>query len=135
MFKYEIPDYAVGGKEAMLFKPIVMNNLYRNQQSFLRVGDNSASRKYAFRDGCSRMVNFTETITLPEGYKMQTPPMKSQISNDVASIDASLSQTDNKITLLLNAAFNKRIYEASEWPMFKEVVDSYKKFQNYIYIK
>lgn len=135
VFKYEIPDYAVGGKEAMLFKPIVMNNLYRNQQSFLRVGDNSASRKYAFRDGCSRMVNFTETITLPEGYKMQTPSMKSQISNDVASIDASLSQTDNKITLLLNAAFNKRIYEASEWPMFKEVVDSYKKFQNYIYIK
>ena len=67
--------------------------------------------------------------------QMQNSPLKSNITNPSASIFASLSQASNKILLTVDAAFNKRVYEASEWKGFKEVVDDYKKYQDYIYIK
>lgn len=135
VYTYEIPNYAVGGDGVMAFKPMVMNNLYRSLQSFLSVGGNLEEHKYGFRDRCSRQVQFTETIILPEGMQMQNSPLKSNITNPSASIFASLSQASNKILLTVDAAFNKRVYEASEWKGFKEVVDDYKKYQDYIYIK
>lgn len=134
-FTYEIPNYAVGGDGAMAFKPLVMNNLYRSLQSFLNVGGDQSQRSYGFKDRCSRQVKFSETITLPKGMKMQNMPMKSAVSNGAASIDANLAQSGDNVVLSLDASFNKRVYEASEWQGFKEVVDTYKKYQDYIYIK
>ena len=36
-FRYEIPDYAMKGEKEMLFKPLVMNNLYSQVRSYLRI--------------------------------------------------------------------------------------------------
>ena len=135
VYTYEIPGYAVGDSTAMALKPLVMNNLYRSLQSFLSVGSYKDQRKYGFKDRCSRQIDFDETITLPEGMKMQNAPMKSDISNSAASVRASLSQSGNKICLSVDAKFNKRVYDAGEWTGFKDVVDSYKKYQDYIYIR
>jgi hypothetical protein len=135
IYKYEIPDYATGDSTAMAFKPLVMNNLYRSLQSFLTVGSYQGQRNYGFKDRCSRQVDFVETITLPSGMTMQKSPMKSDVSNSAASIKASLSQAGNKVRLSVDAKFNKRVYDASDWAGFKEVVDTYKKYQDYIYIK
>lgn len=135
VFTYEIPDYAVGNQKGLVFKPLLMNNLYRSVQSFLNVGGNVAEHKYGFKDRCSRQILFRETITLPEGMTMQNSPMKSSISNGAASINASLAQSGNAVKFDLDAKFNKRVYEAGEWPGFKQVVDDYKKYQDYIYIK
>ena len=135
VFTYEIPDYAVGGDGVWAFKPLVMNNLYRSQLSFLGVGGNLAEHKYAFKDRCSRRVQFEETITLPQGMTMQNSPLTSQVSNEAASIKASLSQAAGKLKLSVDASFNKRVYEARDWKGFKEVVDDFKKYQDYIYVK
>lgn len=135
VFDYEIPDYAIGSAQALAFKPLVMNNLYRSVQTFLSTGGNVAEHKYGFKDRCSRLVDFEETITIPRGMTAQNCTMDSDISNDAASIKASLKQEDNKIVLRLKAAFNKRVYEASDWKGFKQVVDNFKTYQNYIYIK
>lgn len=135
MFTYEIPNYAIGDSCAMAFKPIVMNNLYRSLQSFLFVGGDKEQRKYGFKDRCSRQVVLDETITLPEGMKMQNSSMKSDITNSAASIFAHCSQAGDKVILSIDASFNKRVYEADEWSGFKAVVDDYKKYQDYIYIR
>lgn len=135
VFCYEIPDYAIGGSEGMMLKPVLMNNLYTSVQTFLRVGGSASEHKYAFKDGCSRQVELNETIVLPNGMKMQAAPLQSDITNSAASIKASLQQQQNQISLRLNAAFNKRIYQAEEWPGFKAVVDSYKQYQDYIFVK
>ncbi len=134
-YTYEIPDYAVGSSHGMVFKPLVMNGLYRSVQSFLSIGGDLKEHRYAFKDRCSRQVVFDETITLPQGMNMQNTPMESSLSNNAASLEASLAQPGDKIHLHLEAAFNKRGYEAQEWEGFKEVVDGYKKYQDYIYIK
>ena len=135
VFTYEIPDYAMGNSEGMVFTPLVTNNLYTGVQTFLRVGGSQNEHKYAFKDGCSRLVELNETIVLPAGLKMQAAPLKSDIKNSAANINASLQQQGNQLKLHLNAAFNKRVYEAEEWPGFKAVVDSYKQYQKNIYVK
>lgn len=135
VYTYEIPGYAVGDSAAMAFKPLVMNNLYRSLQSFLSVGSYQGQHQYGFKDRCSRQIDFKEIITLPKGMSMQNSSMKSDISNSAASLKAALSQEGNKICLSVDAKFNKRVYEASDWAGFKEVVDSYTKYQDYIYIK
>jgi len=135
VFTYEIPDYAYGGSEGMAFIPLLTNNLYASVQSFLRVGGNQPEHKYAFKDGCSRQVEFNETIVLPKGLKMQTAPLLSDLTNSAANIKASLQQQDDRIKLNLKAEFNKRVYAAEEWPGFKAVVDAYKQYQGYIFVK
>lgn len=66
---------------------------------------------------------------------MQNSSMKSDITNSAASIFAHCSQAGDKVILSIDASFNKRVYEADEWPGFKAVVDDYKKYQDYIYIR
>ena len=54
----------------MLFKPMVMNNLYNQVKSYLRINTDLEERRYGFKDACSRLVELDETIQLPTGYKL-----------------------------------------------------------------
>ena len=69
-FRYEIPGYALSGEGEMLFKPMVMNNLYNQVKSYLRINTDLEERRYGFKDACSRLVELDETIQLPTGYKL-----------------------------------------------------------------
>ena len=55
-FTYEIPEYAMTGDGELIFKPFVMNNLYTQVLTFLRVNTDLKDRKYGFKDSCSRLV-------------------------------------------------------------------------------
>ena len=46
----------------MLFKPMVMNNLYNQVKSYLRINTDLEERRYGFKDACSRLVELDETI-------------------------------------------------------------------------
>ena len=65
-FSYEIPDYAIIAGDQMLIKPLVMNNLYNQVKSFLRIDTKPENRAYGFKDACSRLVEQDETIRLPK---------------------------------------------------------------------
>ena len=67
VFRYEIPDYAIKGEDALLIKPLVMNNLYNSIKSFLRIDTSLEKREFGFKDACSRLVEQDETIQLPAG--------------------------------------------------------------------
>ena len=45
-FRYEIPGYALSGEGEMLFKPMVMNNLYNQVKSYLRINTDLEERRY-----------------------------------------------------------------------------------------
>ena len=58
----------------MLIKPLVMNNLYNQVKSFLRIDTKPENRTYGFKDACSRLVEQDETIRLPMGsYPLERP--------------------------------------------------------------
>ncbi|WP_455669524.1 DUF3857 domain-containing transglutaminase family protein [Phocaeicola sp.] len=134
-FRYEIPDYAVKGTGEMLFKPLVMNNLYNQVRSYLRINTDVKERKYGFKDGCSRLVELDETIQLPSGYTLINGTKEDATQGTGADFEGSLSQKGNKVTLHNRLALKKRVYEASDWDSFRKAVEAHKSYGDYLVIK
>ena len=134
-FRYEIPEYAIPGKEELVFKPMVMNNLYNQVKSYLRINTDLPERQYGFKDGCSRLVELDETIQLPKGYTLLNEAKNESKQSDAADFEGSLSQDGDKITLHQKLALQKRVYEAADWDGFRSAVNAHKSFGDYLIIK
>lgn len=134
-FRYEIPDYALVGENEMLFRPMVMNNLYNSVRSYLRINTAIEEREYGFKDGCSRLVELDETITLPAGYRMVTLPKESDEHGTGADFEGSLRQDGDRIILHNRLSLNKRVYEPADWDSFRNAVNEHKSYGEYIVIK
>ena len=133
--RYEIPEYAIPGKEELVFKPMVMNNLYNQVKSYLRINTDLPERQYGFKDGCSRLVELDETIQLPKGYTLLNEAKNESKQSDAADFEGSLSQDGDKITLHQKLALKKRVYEAADWDGFRSAVNAQKSFGDYLIIK
>ena len=134
-FRYEIPGYALSGEREMLFKPMVMNNLYNQVKSYLRINTDLEERRYGFKDACSRLVELDETIQLPTGYKLAGNGKEDSVQSSAADFEGSLRQDGNKVVLHQKLALKKRVYEAGDWNGFRNAVNAHKSFGDYIVIK
>ena len=134
-FRYEIPGYALSGEGEMLFKPMVMNNLYNQVKSYLRINTDLEERRYGFKDACSRLVKLDETIQLPTGYKLAGNGKEDSVQSSAADFEGSLRQDGNKVVLHQKLALKKRVYEAGDWNGFRNAVNAHKSFGDYIVIK
>lgn len=135
-FRYEIPDYALAGKEGeWVFKPFVMNNLYVGVQTHLRIRTDMEERLYGFKDACSRLVELDETLQLPKGYTLAGAPRQEAKQSAAADFEGSLKEEAGSIRLCQKLALKKRVYEASDWPGFRDAVNAHKSFGEYIVIR
>jgi len=134
-FRYEIPEYALVGKDELLFKPLVMNNLYNQVKSYLRINTDPEERRYGFKDACSRLVELNETIQLPKGYQLAGEGRSGDYQSEVADFSGKLWQEGNQIVLNQELALKKRVYEAADWEGFRTAVNAHKRFDDYIVIK
>ena len=134
-FRYEIPEYAVPGENEMLLKPMVMNNLYNQVKSYLRINTDLEERQYGFKDGCSRLVELDETIQLPAGYQLLSEVKEAYKQSNAADFEGYVRQEDQKIKLHQKLSLKKRVYEASDWEGFREAVNAHKSFADYLIIK
>ena len=135
IFRYEIPEYAIAGKEELVFKPMVMNDLYNQVKSYLRIDTDLAERQYGFKDACSRLVELAETIQLPKGYTLLNEAKNESKQSDAADFEGSLSQQGDKVMLHQKLALKKRVYEANDWDGFRSAVNAHKGFGDYLIIK
>ena len=135
-FSYEIPGYAIIAGDRMLLKPLVMNNLYNQVKSFLRINTDLETRQYGFKDGCSRLVEQEETIRVPKGYTLINTPRNDNWRSQAADFEGSLSQgKQQEIVLRQRLALKKRVYDAADWEGFRTAVNTYKSYGEYIMIK
>ena len=134
-FRYEIPNYALKGNNELLFKPMVMNNLYNQVKSYLRIDTAPEYRQYGFKDSCSRLVELDETIQLPTGYTMENAPKSDNMTSQAADFEGSLSAEKDKLTLHQKLSLKKRVYEASDWSGFRQAVNAHKSYGEYIILK
>lgn len=134
-FRYEIPDYAVVGKEEMVFKPMTMNNLYNQVRSYLRLDTSVEERNYGFKDACSRLVELDETIQLPGGYRMISADRNNSIQGSGAEFEGSLKQQGNKVVMHHRLALKKRVYEPADWKSYRDAVSAHKTYSDYLVIK
>lgn len=135
-FTYEIPEYAIVAGDRMLVKPLVMNNLYNQVKSFLRIDMRPETRAYGFKDACSRLVEQDETIRLPKGYALVNAPKKDAQLSDAADFEGSLTQEgDQRIIVRQKLVLKKRVYDADDWQGFRSAVNAYKSYGDYLIIK
>ena len=134
-FRYEIPGYALKGDGELLFKPMVMNNLYNQVKSYLRIDTGMEERRYGFKDSCSRLVELDETVQLPDGYVMETAPRSDNMTGVAADFEGSLTSSGGTVALHQRLALKKRVYEAADWDNFREAVDTHKSYGDYIILK
>lgn len=127
--KFTIPNYAIVADGVMICKPLVLGNMYGGVKSFLRIDTDMETRKYGFKDSCSRLVELDETMTLPKGYVWDSDSVADKnvsIDSDIASFSSDLKSNGNKITLKATLSLGKRVYEASDWTGFRNAVKGYK---------
>lgn len=134
-FTYEIPEYAMTGDGELIFKPFVMNNLYTQVLTFLRVNTDLKDRKYGFKDSCSRLVEVEEKLSLPSGYKMLGDEKHVDIDGKAADFAGMLKQDGGKILLDTRLSLYKRVYLAEDWDDFRNSVNAYKSFGEYIVVR
>lgn len=126
--KFSIPNYAISGKNLLIFKPLVMNNLYNRARSYLRINTTIKERKQGFKDACSRLVLLEETIQLPAGYRMSGENRRDEYNSKVADFAGSLKQENNRLKLNQKLTLKKRVYEAEDWQDFRTAVNLHKSY-------
>ena len=134
-FTYEIPEYAMQGDDELIFKPFVLNNLYTQVLSYLRIDTNIAKRKYGFKDACSRLVEMEEKLSLPSGYKMIGEEREISVNGKSAKFEGVLKQEGNKILLDTSLSLYKRVYSARDWKDFRKAVNASKSYGEYIVVR
>lgn len=126
--KFRIPGFAVVSGNEIIFTPFTAMHLFKRGMSHLYHSTSIQERKYPFRDRCSRLVEINETITIPEGFAMMGNEITEKSNGKVVSFSGSLSQSGNTLRLSETAQYNKRIYEASEWPEYRKAVELQNQF-------
>ena len=135
-YTFEIPNYALMGKDVIVFKPLTMNNLYNSVKTFLRINTEISERSYAFKDACSRLVELDEQIKIPKGYRLiPIKNMQSTQTSPVADFNGSISFENNQIKIQQKLALKKRVYEAGDWDSFRKAVNEHKSFGESLIIK
>ena len=123
--KFEIPDYALTGDSLLLVRPICAR-LYPNVRTYLRIDTDPETRRYAFKDACSRLVELKETMTIPSGYTLRQSPVDERLKSDAADFTGTLSQQGNKVNIRHELTLRKRVYDAADWPGFRKAVKAHK---------
>lgn len=134
-FSYEIPDYAVVTGQEIVLKPMLMNNLYNQVKSYLRINTDPEHRLYGFKDACSRLVELDETIQLPTGYTLANEAKEHAMQSPAADFEGTLRQEGNLIQMHQKLALKKRVYESSDWEGFRSAVNTHKGYGDYLVIK
>ena len=121
---YVIPDFAVVSGNTALFTPLSAAGIFKPYQGHLSFETTLKDRKYAFRDRCSRKVLYNESITLPAVKRMVRLPEQVNTSGKSASFRGVYKVTGSSLVYNGEALFNKRVYEASDWPDFRSAVEA-----------
>lgn len=135
VFRFEIPDYALKGEKELIFKPLLMENLYSRPRAEKRLDLSLEKRDFGFSIPCSQLLQLQETITLPKGYKLFSPERKEHIENPVARFNGEFRQEGQKLIIKQELALTKRIYQANEWKDVRNAVQAYRNFDQYLILK
>lgn len=118
-YKYRIPGYATVSKDAIEFIPLAARNFYSRAMSHLFFDFSQAERTQPFSDRCSKLIQISDAIILPDEYKQMHYPMVDGIADPAASFGCGFQMNGNKFSFGESLMFGKRRYEASDWLPFR----------------
>ena len=127
-YKYSIPNYAIVDDDNLVFIPLLARNLYSRAMGHLYFDTTATERTQPFADRCSRLVEINETITLPAEYKtMKYNAMIDGVVSPAVNYGCGFQLDGKKLIFGESAMYNKRVYDAVDWPAFRQAVANQKK--------
>ncbi len=124
--KYRIPNYAIATKDEIIFTPVIAANLFGTRHSHTSFDTSIENRMYPFADGCSKLIELNETITLPANMSIKFKPESKQTSGSGADFESSYTIDGNTLKFSQKVVLKKRIYQPEDWLSFRDAV----KYQN-----
>ena len=124
---YKIPEFARISGDKVMFTPLSAE-VFRTFQPHLTFETGTTEKKYAFRDRCSRQVDLDETINIPGLNAVSYIPDPKQKKGSVCSFDGGYTVNGNVLHLKEKISLGKRIYDAKEWPEFRDAVIAQQSF-------
>jgi len=125
---YCIPDYAMVSGNTLFFKPLMASQLFKSAQSHLYFETDLETRQFPFRDRCSRQVVVSEKIRIPSLEKTVRIPEPVNLQGAFASITGGYNLQGETLVFKEEISFGKRIYEAGEWPEYRDAVKAQNRF-------
>jgi hypothetical protein len=124
--RYRIPGYAVATKDELIFTPVVAANLFGTRHSHISFDTAPESRLYPFTDGCSKLVELSETVILPASMELKYSPEAKTVSGPGADFVSSYTIDGNRLKFTQTVTLKKRVYQPEDWASFRDAV----KYQN-----
>lgn len=121
---YSIPQFAMVTPEVLIFTPLTASGIFKSFQGHLAFDPGLKERKYPFRDRCSRLIEISEEITLPPFKKTIRIPQDISKPGSVASFEGGYRINGNILSFESKSSLGKRIYDPSDWPEFKNVIEA-----------
>lgn len=130
VIKYTVPDYAVITDKEIILKSFTASGIFKRAQAQLGYDTTVTSRKYAFRDRCSRFVKISDNIKLPSAGKAIYIPNQKTVNGKSASYDGKYNLKDSKLMLEETITLNKRVYDSEDWKDYRDVVAAQQKMNS-----
>lgn len=121
-YHYEIPNYALVSDKVIVFTPLLAKNVFKGAMAHLRANTAAETKVYGFKDRCSRLVEIRETISLPKYQSVESMPAVEAVADKNVSFDGGYTLAGNTLYLKENVRMNKRVYEPSDWPAYRQAV-------------
>jgi hypothetical protein len=125
---FTIPEYALVSGTTLMFTPLSAGGVFKYFQAHLGFDTGLKTRKYPFRDRCSRMVEIHETIKIPPVKNLVRLPGSVEKPGEAASFRGGYNMTGEAIVFSGKSVFGKRLYDAKDWPEFRDAVEAQNRY-------
>lgn len=125
---FQIPAFGIVSDNIMMFTPLGPAGIFKTYQGHLFFDTTLPERKNAFRDRCSRTVMINESVQLPPIKSVIRIPESVSVGGNAASFRGGYQLNNTVLTFSGTAKYEKRIYDAIDWPAFKTSVEAQNRF-------
>ena len=121
-YHYEIPEYALVTENEILFTPPMASGVFKSAMSHLYTNTKSETKKFGFRDRCSRLVEISEEVQLPKFTEALRLPSSNEVNDEYVSFTGGYELDGKKLKFNQTISLGKRVYEAEDWPAYRQAV-------------
>lgn len=129
-YKFSIPNYAVVDEQVAIVQPIVTQGLYSFAMRQLYYDASVEKRDFPFSDRCSRLVKLSETMRIPTGYTKVKKPADASFGDENIAFNGTYVVENSRVIFNETVRLGKRIYEASDWPLYRRAISYQRYFMN-----
>ncbi len=126
-FKIEIPAYLKKSNRTALARPLSAFLPFQGVLGFLRLNTEIKERKYPFRLRSSQLVEISETMHLPSGWRMLPLPALEKVGGSGADFTGVFKARSGGFDLEARLALKKRIGQPGDWDSVRRGVLEFKK--------